>query len=71
MVNHYFTDFYVGLRWAVEILGGSSAYQKRIIFVGDFGEGGFKYGNLDREHEVADFVYELAESARVGGIAIE
>jgi len=63
------TDFSTGLNRAVELLEASGASEKRIIFLGDFSEGGYNAGS--DEAEAANAVDNLAARAKNNNIAID
>jgi len=65
------TDFSIGFERALEILGTSDAQQKRVIFLGDFSEGGYNVGSKQMEAEAAVLIEHMAEYARTENIAID
>jgi hypothetical protein len=69
--NQGSTNFAPGYERALEILYDSQAPHRRIIFFGDFDEGGFNAGSHDDEREVAILVDSLAEIAKERGVIID
>ena len=61
------TNFYVGISRAIEILSESESPNKRVIFIGDFSEGGFTGGVLDDLQLLED----LPQLANANGIKID
>lgn len=69
--NNGDTNFSAGLLRAVEILKSSYAYQKRIIFLGDFKEGGYNAGLRGGEDEAVNAIESLSAVAKGTGISID
>ena len=65
------TNFAPGFERALELLGSSYAYQKRVIFLGDFSEGGYNAGTRAQEAETATLIDDIAARAKGSGIVID
>jgi|GEM_PF-3275982 len=65
------TNFVPGFERALEILNASNANQKRVIFLGDFIEGGYNAGTRNQEAEAAAMIDDIAARARSSGVAID
>ena len=65
------TNFAAGLEGALNIMSSSVAYNKRVILLGDFGEGGYNAGTAAGTLGIIQAVGELAAVANGSGVIID